>query len=219
MIRLLQSIVLLYFILSSSLLLAEPYHSDSDNNRQLTIRSLYKYPDVSTWGHEKYWYFRFTELMQGHVFLAEQEEPILSLNYDSQQRLIAVTDVQYKVHNRSLVPGDNSVILSHGHPVPYDDLHALLITKSKEVVDRRTIAGVVFKKTFKADFREVTKAAVRLPGYIFSGLDDQVISSQLYWLELYRDDQLVIRQLWDPSLSWWLYEETLERKSWLEKIN
>lgn len=216
----LTQIVMAIFLLSFTLGLSPGSAASFDavnDFSELSIISQYKNLTDEEWGHDKIWRFKKPAESLCQVFLGNETAPRLELSYSPEQRLVKVTDTAEHLHNRSLVPGPQTVFLSHGYPAPYDDIATGILIDDSTVIDRRTIAGVAFAEDLTMHLEPVSQQQAVKMGFV---RDSNLIrqGGQLYWVELYRQKQPLIRQLWHTNYSWWLYEETLERRSWLQSV-
>lgn len=212
--------VLLLIIMSYSLggvLYAAPPDVDS-NVREFTILSQYRDLTTHNWGHDKLWQFLFSTPQNCQVYLQNETSPRLELSYSSDRRIINVSESDGTLHNRTVAVDPHIVLLSHGYPIPFDDIAAGGAINAATVVERRTIAGVAFSEELTTRVVPALFQDVISQGFVRVDSHDLVTSDQLYWVELYRQNQRIIRQLWQPNLAWWLYEETQERRSWLQSI-
>ncbi|GEM_PF-5192344 len=178
----------------------------------VSLRSVYLSPDASGWGQEQVWRLDLTDPANVQVYSSAQTTPVMLLRYTADQRLRAVTVYGDTMHSRKLVCSDNAVALSHGYPVPYDDLGHHGCGVEKKVTDRRSVAGLVIA----ASYTMVTAPAPDAEEYVSDEIKGKVDLADVYWINLQDDTgTTVLRQLWSPQLGWWLYEQTPQRRSWL----
>ena len=110
---------------------------------------------------------------------------------------------------------DNLLIIP-GVSVPLDVLPIRQIINAEEPVDfdfSREAGGRLFTDRIQIIVRPVGKLEAYSAGWIQS---DGGISDALNMIEVTdpQTSELIVKQLWAPESSWWLYEETPFRRSW-----
>ena len=181
----------------------------------VTVRSTYVGADGSSWGRQQLWHFDFTNVHNVQVYSAGSDMPLLLLNYAADARLQMVVAYNDNMHSRKIARSADSVVLTHGFPVPYDDLIHPGSGVQLNVTDRRNVAGMIIAVSYTL----ATAPARDISAYVDVAIRGQVDLAGLYWIELNDSDgNLIVRQLWCPSLGWWLYEETGQRRSWLSGL-
>lgn len=107
------------------------------------------------------------------------------------------------------------LLLVRGFPAPCDVLPVDIRESGKIYEEKSEAGGRVFSRTCRIAFEGVGVSEARTKGWLRGDLAG---TSELMMVTATDDkDQPVSRQLWAAGGSWWLYEETPTRRSWLEK--
>jgi hypothetical protein len=106
--------------------------------------------------------------------------------------------------------GQNGMLLMGGFPVACDIL-PLHQEASEKTYSEKTKAGErTFVKSMTIRREDVSPQKARREGWIRGDVDGGLL---LFTAED-DDGELIVRQLWSETGSWWLYEETPFRQSW-----
>ena len=108
----------------------------------------------------------------------------------------------------------NGLMVLPGHPIPGDILPARRSGETVTFDDRVTAGDRVFIKQYSCSYAMVTRDEAVDAGWI---KESAALSLSKLEMRTVLDDNgdLVVRQLWPQSSSWWVYEETPFRRSWV----
>jgi len=108
--------------------------------------------------------------------------------------------------------------LSDGFPVPFDYL-APDAPELRRAKVRKRAGGSVFSHWIKREIKDFTFEQALEDGLIKEAVKDLVVGKKLRKIEVKKNDEIRVMQLWAEGLPWWVYEEGPFRKSWLMKIS
>ncbi len=117
------------------------------------------------------------------------------------------------------VSAGGELMVFPGFSIPCDILpvHTICSTDEPGIYDiRRQVGERGFTDQWQAECLTITRSEALSAGWI---RDDSDVAEPLFWIQVtrLRDKELLVRQLWQPGDSWWLYEETPYRRSWRTK--
>jgi hypothetical protein len=118
-----------------------------------------------------------------------------------------------KVRGRTKRSSDGIMVLP-GHPLPCDIIPSRNNRKDLSFQDKTTAGGRVFIKTYSLSYQTVSPDTAVAEGWIKDSIPPDLPALEMRTI-LDDDDQPVVRQLWPEGGSWWIYEETPFRRSWL----
>ncbi len=200
---------LMFFIPSSVVLCGQIDH--------FSVRSEYKPVDLDSNSSKVIWIFNKTE----NYLTVERngsQKPLLRLKYSTDHSLLEVAGMTIK--DGKFIPEtiqsyQSPVVLSEGFPVPYDYVSASTDSSDK-LIFRKKVGGMVFARKLKKNTTLITVEHAETLGYIDAGIRGELPENKMLQLiTLTSGDKTVLRQLWPSNSLWWIYEDTLFRKSWL----
>ena len=162
------------------------------------------------------WNFLRTDKNFIEVSRETDKNIIARLKYDDNGRLIRVEEKNADKGNSFAVfdHSKSGIVLSDGSPVPYDDLGSYN-NLSPEAVMKKSAGGVKFSILFTRTIKDVDIGFVEKENMIDPDLLKQFKDSRFKLIIVKRNGELMAKQLWAENFSWWIYEETPFRKSWL----
>jgi hypothetical protein len=198
------SIFLLIFIPGISLVDAGP--------ASIEIRSQYRNPSTQQWYQETNWNFRLQDDLQYAVFRNDEKKPTMLLTYSNTGRLVRIDDFLTGMENRNV--GKNTITLSWGFPIPFDDLRPGSSGKHVETIHKQVgdtrFAYQIIKETRLISFDDAVAQGM------LSRRQKTVYPGTLKLITIWHDQNVLVRQLWAEGAGWWLYEDTDTRRSWRE---
>ena len=108
---------------------------------------------------------------------------------------------------------DAGILLVPGFPVPCDVLPVGQGDGSGEYAERIEAGGRVFSRSYRVSFAAFSVGDAKAKGWI--RVEDPGTSALIMVTVTDERGRLVVKQLWPAGGSWWLYEETPLRRSWL----
>lgn len=192
----------------------------------VTVASQYRDPVTSLWGKEATWIFTKAAGARSGGYELEVRpgeagaEPTAVLSYEGDGTLRRVNRfLRGAGRTRSVADSfTDKIVLSEGFPVPYDFLSPQDTTLKKMTIKQKA-GGMVFSSQVERAMQECSFNEALQAGWISESVKDQLAGERLQWIEVRKDDALVVRQLWPAGSSWWVYEETPYRRSWTLKIS
>ena len=107
----------------------------------------------------------------------------------------------------------NGLLVVPGFPAPCDILPVTRNDADKIYVDKNEAGGRVFLQKYRIFRNEVSLETSRKNGWVKVNILNPV---DLHMIRVVDElDHLVVKQLWTSGGSWWIYEETPFRRSWL----
>ncbi len=182
----------------------------------IRIKSVYFDPVNHKWSEPVIWIFSRSNENLIEVSGGIDKDIIVKLSYDNNNRLIKVErknqneKSKYDIFDYS----KSSIVLSDGFPVPYDYLGSY-DDLSPEAVMKKRAGGVKFSIRFARNIRNVDIDFAQKENMVNSDMAKRFEDSGLKLITIKRDGKIVAKQLWPENFSWWIYEETPFRKSWL----
>lgn len=178
-----------------------------------SVRSVYFDPGSKKWEKEITWVFNVKDSTCITVTRGNRAEPDLTIRYLPDGLLEEVEDHVSGIHRNRQAKGDK-IVLSWGFPVPYDYL-SLFDDRISEAIVKKQVGGVTFSHMVTRDIRNIGIDEALSENMIDPNIAKTVCLEKLRLITVKRNGNLVVRQLWPDGGSWWLYEETPHRKSWL----
>jgi hypothetical protein len=107
----------------------------------------------------------------------------------------------------------NGLMVLPGYPAPCDMLPSNQAGAQRSFQERAAADKRVFVKQYHLSYQDVSRAEAIEQGWLKAGSGHY----PAFHMRTVVDDQenLVVRQLWPEDGSWWVYEETRFRRSWL----
>lgn len=191
----------------------------------ITVSSQYWDHVTASWGKDTTWIFsRAAGSRTGGYNLEVRpeeaaDEPTAVLSYDGNGALREVNRfLKGAGRTRSVADSfTDKVVLSEGFPVPYDFLSPWEAHPKKLTVKRKA-GGMVFSSEVERALQDCSLSDALREGWLSEPMQAQVKGKRLQWIEVKKDGALVVRQLWPEGFSWWIYEETPWRRSWLQRL-
>ncbi len=182
------------------------------------VRSVYRNSPSDQWANETVWRFEKQGPNQLIVRVNDNEDPAFVLIYAENQRL---KEVVQKVRDKE-GPADKTVaqasgekvLLSQGFPLPFDDLDARNLNDGQAVLKKKA-GGVTFAYTIQRKSEPVRVDAAISAGMVPPGFSETAGEDTLMMISAKKSGRLIVKQLWASGESWWRYEETPFRRSWL----
>lgn len=183
---------------------------------KILVKSLYK--DAST-EREIIWSFED----EGNTVKVSKEgsESLLLIKRDMNNR---VYDIEYK-KDVSIRPSkasatsknsraqSNPIFLSDGHPVPFDWVDPA-VTDTCELTLYKTAGGMTFKTVLKKEIEVISRDHALSAGYLNDENMHFAKPDKVYlMINITKDGNVIIRQLWQEGEKFWLYESTDLRTS------
>jgi len=111
---------------------------------------------------------------------------------------------------------DEHLLIIPGSPIPMNVLPVNLVLQKSEPVEYKIqskAGGRTFVEGIRVSAYMVTREQALRAGWLHN---EGEVSSELHLVEAVDADtgDFLVKQLWENSGSWWLYEETLYRRSW-----
>ncbi len=181
------------------------------------IQSQYRDPVDQTWRQTIQW-FCVQDSRQRLIKIwadLSDKQPAYQLTYTPDGLLSEVLDVSAGQSLNSQQPGA-PIVLSWGHPFPYDDLNPGN-TELTDVVVKKNAGGSVFGYKLNRSIEYLSLAEARSQGMISTDalLPAGIAATRLRLISIRQDARLMVRQLWADNMDWWLFEETPVRRSYL----
>lgn len=188
-------------------------HETCANETFFSVRSLYLDSISNKWEKEITWVFNVKDSTCITVTRGDRAEPDITIRYLPDGLLEEVEDHVSGIHRNRQAKGDK-IVLSWGFPVPYDYLSPFDDSINEAVVKKQA-GGVTFSHMVTRDIRNIGIDEALSENMIDPNTANTLCSERLRLITVERNGNLVVRQLWPEGGSWWLYEETPNRKSWL----
>lgn len=110
---------------------------------------------------------------------------------------------------------ETRIFLSIGHPVPYDWIDPYSKASGEIKVSMQS-GTQKFSKTLRKDIQTITYNEALKSGYLTDENSGFIDSSKNFTLFTLTDNgKVILKQLWQDGNSFWLYEESELRKSYL----
>jgi hypothetical protein len=210
--ELLTLVVLLAFLMPYSTAFALPYWPQAN----LRILSEYRSPPDMDRVRSHVWEVGPEALLDGIYVLRFYEE--------HKKRPSPLCEVMFRPHEGGheiewqgmgegpRKKGSNGFLIMPGFPVPCDILPVLGEDHAGIYEEKVEAGGQIFVRRYKVSSQGIGVDEVRERGWIQNGLQEHAN----YTLITVIDDKgnMVVRQLWPPDGTWWIYEETPLRRSW-----
>ncbi len=181
------------------------------------IRSQYRQGESGNWANDTNWHFESDDSHRFHVRMNDDPEPAFVLTYSQQNRLQQVihkgsnnTDKTDRIIARA---SEGRIVLSHGFPLPFDDLDPWDLTDG-DVQIKKEAGGVRFVQTVRRQSEPFSLEAAIAAGMVSPGFAQTFEGTALTMISVIKDGRPMIRQLWVAGERWWRYEETKFRRSW-----
>ena len=190
-------------------------------NSTLLVRSEYRESSGSTAPSTLIWEFIPTgDKSQMDVYVKGRPEKILSLTYTKEGRLKRVIKLIPDGEGVKEIKSDcedHPIVLSEGFPAPYDYL-APFDENLTQVKLTKQAGGASFSTLFTRGIEKITlKDALQLKMIDKSRaarIKEKDLGQGLKLISIYKGKERVVRQLWAPDDSFWIFEETSLRQSW-----
>jgi hypothetical protein len=105
------------------------------------------------------------------------------------------------------------LLIIPGFPAPCDILPVEGAGEGRVYQEKSEVGGSVFSRSYRVDFAQYSFAEAQAQGWIKGAAP---VSTGLVMVTVTdARGRLTVRQLWSAAGSWWLYEETPLRRSWL----
>lgn len=178
-----------------------------------SLRSQYKNSATGGWQGDIVWRLVPEAEHRHTIFRQGTSSAAMVLEYDEYDRLTRIDDRLVQIHSRS-IDADESLVLSWGFPVPYDylapaDRRQGEMTISKTVADTR-FSYAVIRRVQILSFQQAVSQGMLPEGDSPSAYT----GGELTLITIDYEGDTLVRQLWQESDWWWLYEETESRRSW-----
>jgi len=108
---------------------------------------------------------------------------------------------------------NTGLLLAPGFPAPCDVLPVGPQDKECVYQEKREAGGRVFIRSYRVTSAAFSPAEAKEKGWIKA--ETKAMSELILVTVTDEKGQLAVRQLWPAHGSWWLYEETPMRRSWL----
>jgi hypothetical protein len=188
--------------------------------------SIYWDPVLRSWGNEVKWIFTPADSHQGaHGYALEvrikgSTSPTALIRYGGKGRLRKVTRFlsEHGRTRRIVESFSGPFALSDGFPVPFDYL-APENPELRRAKVRKRAGGSVFLEAVQRTVREISLDEAMSDGLIKDEVKGLIGGKELRMIEISKKGSISVRQLWATGLSWWVYEESPFRKSWLIDIS
>jgi hypothetical protein len=126
----------------------------------------------------------------------------------------AAGDIQWKgLGKRGEKRSGTGMLLLPGFPAPCDILPVGRGDRGGVYGERAEAGGRVFSRSYRVSFAAFSVADAKAMGWI--RLDDPGTAGLIMVTVADDKGRPVVKQLWPADGSWWLYEETPLRRSWL----
>ncbi len=126
----------------------------------------------------------------------------------------AAGDIQWKgMGNSGQKKSGAGILLLPGFPAPCDVLPVGQGDRGGAYGERIEAGGRVFSKSYRVSFAAFTVAEAKAMGWI--RVEDLGTAGLIIVTVTDERGRPVVKQLWPVDGSWWLYEETPLRRSWL----
>ena len=183
------------------------------NETCFSVRSLYLDSISNKWEKEITWIFNVKDSTCITVTKENRTEPDLTIRYLPDGLLEEVEDHVSGIHRNRQAKGDK-IVLSWGFPVPYDYL-APFDDSISEAVIKKEVGGAIFSCKVTREIQNIGIDEAFSENMIAPNIAKTICLERLRLITIKRNGNLVVRQLWPGDGSWWVYEETPHRKSWL----
>ena len=126
----------------------------------------------------------------------------------------AAGDIQWKgTGKREEKKSGAGILLLPGFPAPCDVLPVGRGDRGGAYGDRIEAGGRVFSRSYQVSFAVFTVADAKAKGWV--RIEDPGTAGLVMVTVTDEKGRPVVKQLWPADGSWWLYEETPLRRSWL----
>lgn len=181
----------------------------SQAGTELNLSVVSEYQTDNSSSSLQYWKIKYSETSETDrslkFFPIYSEDPICTLS-------ISDSEIKWQGPGKQKT-SVNGLLLLPEFPVPCSILP--MSPKSDLYEDVSEAGGRLFTKKYKILKSKITIQEALEKGWIKSDLID---TSGLIMITVYDElNKLVTRQLWPEQGTWWIYEETLFRRSWLEE--
>ncbi len=163
---------------------------------------------------ETYWFVDIDDENEIKFFASTQNEPLVVLHVSDDDFVQKVqTRHSENWHTRKLI--NAPIVLSEGHPIPYDWI-APFNDEIVETVIRKRSGNTVFRKSVRRTTRFISAEEAMELQMLKDGLYTLPGEARLKLISIESENhQLLVRQLWcETDTSWWIFEETPNRRSW-----
>jgi hypothetical protein len=107
----------------------------------------------------------------------------------------------------------HGLLIHPGFPAPCDILPVEEQDHTETYEERREAGGRTFVRTFSVSYMDVSREEARESGWLGEG-DGEPEALQMITV-VDKKDRVVVKQLWPLGGTWWIYEETPFRRSWI----
>lgn len=201
----------LIFFVSMSILFAASVLAEPS---AIQIRSRYLNPATQKWDNEIVWSLIRQAPRQYGAFRNNQPQPDLVLHYSDSGRLMRTDDKLSGMYSRE-IGIDETITLSWGYPFPFDDLNPGDSLQT-ETVSHKRVGDTHFAYHLSKEIRSITPAEALAQGMVRREQSHAYQDRALKLIVVQHGKSTRVRQLWAEGDSWWLYEDTENRKSWRE---
>lgn len=210
---------LAFFLFVTWLLVAAAATAAEQKNQEtVQVKSQYRTRSNGSWTDESRWTFVKTGPNERSVWLDRQPSSRFVLTYTENGRLDQVSQVQQdqegKEQSKPLsLTTAGPYRLSDGFPLPFDDLNPS-DENDDQVTLKKRAGGASFAFPLRRSVVSVSVEKATGQGMLPKGWKQETPPERLLLITMWKNDALMVRQLWLPGADWWLYEETPFRRSW-----
>lgn len=127
----------------------------------------------------------------------------------------SVGEIRWKgIGKRGEKRSNTGLLLAPGFPAPCDVLPVDEKDEGRVYKEKSEAGGSVFIKSYRVSSAPFSVAEAKAKGWV-RGEKTHGIAGLIMVTVTDEKGQLAVRQLWPADGSWWLYEETPVRRSWL----
>lgn len=184
------------------------------------VRSTYLSASTHTWGQATEWRFIWDNAQRLRIGSATDArmdaQPLVTMTFTPQglPNTVAVRLGSGQSIKTFAPPISNDMVLSQGHPVPFDQLTPS-DQKTATLSFHHTVAGTQFTEQLTRSVEWVTAADAPVDATIAAtALSTLPATQPLLRITLKKGTALVVEQWWRPGDSLWICEQTPLRRSW-----
>jgi len=181
----------------------------------LVVESMYRDSETQSWDRQVRWIFERVGDHSVQVTAQGSPNPVLRIEYDNAGNLRGVKRrLNWPKQEEIILPAGQPILLSHGYPVPYDFICPFDDSVNTAVL-RKKSGGVCFAQHVRRKVEQMTlEQALANHMIAQDGVSNLPPGCALRLVSVWREDHLLVKQLWCEGDHWWIYEETPFRKSW-----